>query len=148
MAQNPSSRRTRVSSGILERSSAGSNVVSSGILVFHDSSASQRPIPPQRPLIPSLGLPITIPCAPAIEPTNSQRHQSPPPPTPPNVMVFNGSNLPAKRMNFFPSVVPRHSPSPPLTPHHPHPPSSTSAPLLEMGFTLPHIQKAIATLGK
>lgn len=105
---------------------------------------------PKRP-IPSLGLPITVPCAPSSHPGgelhsvyssyvsqsartshNASRGRSVGPLTPQSAPL--------------PPMARSHSPSPPLTPLPPlQPPIAT--PLLEMGFSLKHIQKAIAAQG-
>ncbi|MPC18905.1 putative E3 ubiquitin-protein ligase HERC1 [Portunus trituberculatus] len=104
---------------------------------------------PRRP-ITSLGLPITVPCAPA---THSGGEVSAP-----HVQVSQstraGHNPPRGRSMGpltpqsapLPPMAQSHSPSPPLTPLPPLPPP-IATPLLEMGFTLKHIQKAIAAQG-
>ncbi|XP_069958428.1 probable E3 ubiquitin-protein ligase HERC1 isoform X6 [Cherax quadricarinatus] len=105
---------------------------------------------PKRP-IPSLGLPITVPCAPATYPVGEMRsshyshtsqssRSSQNPPRGRSVGPLTPQSAP------LPPMARSHSPSPPLTPLPPLPPP-VATPLLEMGFTLKHIQKAISAQG-
>ncbi|KAK7085894.1 hypothetical protein SK128_025641 [Halocaridina rubra] len=98
--------------------------------------------------IPSLGLPITVPCAPALHTSGELRsiHSS---------QSSQASHSPTRGRSVgpltphsapLPPMARSHSPSPPLTPLPPLPPP-VATPLLEMGFTLKHIQKAIAAQG-
>ncbi|XP_064122794.1 probable E3 ubiquitin-protein ligase HERC1 isoform X2 [Macrobrachium nipponense] len=107
-------------------------------------SASAEVRAPKRP-IPSLGLPITVPCAPATHPAGEMR----------SVHSSQTSHSPTRGRSVgpltpqsapLPPMARSHSPSPPLTPLPPLPPP-IATPLLEMGFTLKHIQKAIAAQG-
>ncbi|XP_042891775.1 probable E3 ubiquitin-protein ligase HERC1 isoform X3 [Penaeus japonicus] len=103
---------------------------------------------PKRP-IPSLGLPITVPCAPASHPGGDvhsihSASQSSRTTHSPSRGRSVGPLTPQSAP--LPPMARSHSPSPPLTPLPPLPPP-IATPLLEMGFSLKHIQKAIAAQG-
>lgn len=104
---------------------------------------------PKRP-IPSLGLPITVPCAPASHPGGEvhsihSASQSSRTTHSPSRGRSVGPLTPQSAP--LPPMARSHSPSPPLTPLPPLPPP-IATPLLEMGFSLKHIQKAIAAQGE
>lgn len=104
---------------------------------------------PKRP-IPSLGLPITVPCAPASHPGGDvhsihSASQSSRTTHSPSRGRSVGPLTPQSAP--LPPMARSHSPSPPLTPLPPLPPP-IATPLLEMGFSLKHIQKAIAAQGE
>lgn len=129
---------------IAEGTDQSQNIVPDITSVGPDARVPKRPIP-------SLGLPITVPCAPAAHPGGELHsvyscYLSQPARTSHNASRGRSVGPLTPQSAPLPPMARSHSPSPPLTPLPPlQPPIAT--PLLEMGFSLKHIQKAIAAQG-
>ncbi|XP_071541149.1 LOW QUALITY PROTEIN: probable E3 ubiquitin-protein ligase HERC1 [Panulirus ornatus] len=138
----------RISDQIVDATEQQQNVTSDVPPAGTDVKVPKRPIP-------SLGLPITVPCAPATHPGGEIRSGAE------IRSVYSSHTSQSSRISHNPSrgrsfgsLTPQsaplppmaRSPSPPLTPLPPLPPPVVT-PLLEMGFSLKHIQKAIAAQG-